>query len=184
MLSCGTAVSATTHTTRQETFQPDLFPNEKFLCKNTTSVPEHIKARVTALNFSTEIISADRTVMTSWWPKTEMLYPDSNYQTKLSNMYAPTDNTAVTGWILKQVRLNFTTCIVTRYNECYIWSKQGFKKATDITLMPQWFNSFICWFHTQIMLMSSTGILAHFGLISSASIHKVKRGSWISIQAN
>lgn len=78
---------------------------------------------------------------------------------------------AVTGWILKWVRLNFTTCISTGHTGECIWSKQGFKQASDITLMPQWLNYFICQFHTQIMLMSSTGILAYFGLTSSASMY-------------
>lgn len=40
-------------------------PNQKFLCKNTTAMPEQIKVGATALNFSTEIVLADRIVTTS-----------------------------------------------------------------------------------------------------------------------
>lgn len=83
-------------------------PNEKFLCKNTTAVPEHIKVGVTALNFSTEIISADRTVMTNWWPQTEVLYPENNYYIKQSNMHVPTANTASSDtWNIKTGQAEF-----------------------------------------------------------------------------
>lgn len=137
-------------------------------------MPEHIKVRATALNSSTEILLADRTDMTSWWPQTEMLYPDSSYGTKHSNTHVLTEDTAGSDRLRsQQVRLTFTTCISTGQTEQCIWSKQGFKQTSGITLMPQWLNYFYQ-FHTQILLMSSTGTLAYFGLNWSWTEHQSK----------
>lgn len=74
MPSCGTAASAATHIARQkliqltsllEYFPAISVPQNKNLCaKTVTAVPEHNKVGATDLNFSVEIILADRILVT------------------------------------------------------------------------------------------------------------------------
>lgn len=105
MLSCGTAVSAATHITRQkliqltdtfllESFPDGSVPQNKNLCATLTAVPEHNKVGATALNFTVEISLADRIVVTSRKPQTELHYPDSKDCMKHSKTHVLTNSEA------------------------------------------------------------------------------------------
>lgn len=97
MLSCGTAVSATTHIIRQKRlscwnpFQPYQFPKRKI------SVQKHYSCAWTYQDWchSSELEQRDQlSTQDSHDKLMEMLYPDNNYYIKHSNMHVSTDNTA------------------------------------------------------------------------------------------